>query len=114
MAYAAIIVAGLFVACYRAWDEQKLEKEKVLAELAKSSRITSGDWKELAARFEKIANADVSAQWTHWSHGNRNFFYINGTRESVAICEELCRLAGTMLAKSPYRVGRLPRWNRHF
>src|SRR6185437_10030061 len=50
--YWIIAIGGLLIAFYLAWNEQRIEKERLIAANEKSSRATTVEWKELAERFK--------------------------------------------------------------
>ena len=104
VAYAVIAVVGLFFAFYRAWNDQRLAKEKALtalAELARPSRVTSEDWTGLADRFKEIG-LDVSAQWQCNRRNNQTISEDwNFSGQYQKPCEALCKFAGALLLKSP-------------
>ncbi len=104
--YWAVAIVGAFIAFYRAWTEERVAKEKAIA-IARPSGTTTTEWKDVADRFERQSNF-VSAQWVHWSYGNRDFWNLSGgSQQDRAECENLCRLAGAMLAKSPHASSEL-------
>jgi hypothetical protein len=100
--YWIVAIVGIFVACYKAWNEERKAKEGALAALNTQSGTTSAEWKDLANRLEKVG-LNVSAQWQCNRRNNQTTFEnwtFSGTYSKP--CETLCRFAGTLLAKSPH------------
>lgn len=71
-------------------------------------KVSSGDWKDLAARFDKIPASYVDAEFysetldndgkpvgEHWRFGDP------WEKHFASECEALCGIAGAMLMKSP-------------
>jgi len=109
--YWVIAIVAIFVACYMAWNEERIQKEKAIAELgelklanasaARGNRSFSQEWKELSGKFEKVG-LDASAQWNCNRRNNQTIletWSLSGTYRKP--CETLCKVAGTMLLKSP-------------
>jgi hypothetical protein len=99
--YWIVAIGGIFVACYKAWNDESKAKENALDALHVQSAPTSAEWKDIANRFEKVGLA-VSAQWQCNRQNNQTTFEnwtFSGTYRKP--CETLCRFAGTLLAKSP-------------
>jgi hypothetical protein len=104
-AYAVGIVIVLFIACYRAWDDERTAKEKVFSDASVAAAaklgVPSDEWRKLSEKFEAKTNTGVTATWTHESYSGRNDWALGGPqRDDIADSEQLCRLAGKLLGKS--------------
>lgn len=71
--YWAIAILGLFVAFYRAWNDERVAKEKALAgkseaevaaTCASKGRDWNTEWKECGDRFKGYTNSGVRADWS--------------------------------------------------
>jgi hypothetical protein len=99
--YWVIAIAGLFVAFFRAWNDQRLEKDKLLAASAKTPEARSAEWKELADRFQKICTFG-SADWQCNRLDNQTTYEAWRFSEATGShCETLCKYAGKLLLRSP-------------
>lgn len=117
LAYSAIIVVGLFVAFYRSWNEQRLEKEKAIggkneaeavAARASKSRDWNTEWKECADRFTGYINSHVRAEYRRYTSRNELILEVSGDVRLSKHLESLCRLTGEMLLASPVVSSALP------
>jgi hypothetical protein len=123
-----VAIVGIFVACYLAWNEERIAKEKALAAIAElelteareataraeaslhtSERDWSTEWKELTVRFEKLPKHTEAQLQTDRMHGQitSEEWRVSGYAESMHTCEALCRYAGTLLLKSPHFSSKL-------
>src|SRR5579864_2016065 len=99
--YWIVAIVGIFVGCYKAWNDERIATEGALAALNAESGTTSPEWKDLAGKFENVG-LGVSVQWQCNRRNNQTTFEnwtFSGTHRKP--CETLCRFAGTLLAKSP-------------
>jgi uncharacterized membrane protein len=97
--YWLVAIVGLFVAFFKAWNDQANEKEKALAKIAERAEASAAfpiaiEWKELAKEFRQLPRR-IRADW------NRNRDGEESWRMFHPECEALCKLAGAMLARSP-------------
>jgi hypothetical protein len=96
--YVATLVIGFFVAFYRAWDEQRLEKEKAIAALPGT---LSREWKELENRFTQLINFGVRAQYFHHCLNRRDVWDFQGASSLYTDqLESLSEMAGKLLIAS--------------
>jgi hypothetical protein len=101
--YWAVAILGLGVASYRAWlaeNTLRTELESAASGLT-TMRDWSGDWKELADKFERYAAHRIRADWQHSSQGGNQWRVCGGSNDATRNCESLCKLAGALLLTSP-------------
>jgi len=99
-----------FSACLGVWWLwlEFAPKSKADTKSKEAQQITSGEWKDLASRFQKFPAAYVRAEWysEHLDErgnrvGERWMIRDDWKNQYASQCEALCRLAGAMLLKSP-------------
>jgi hypothetical protein len=79
---------------------RELEVQLVVLTGSQAEKIHRDDWEKLAAHFKALPGFGVRADW--FQHGSgAEIWSLHGGPSDVRDVEALCRLAGTMLLKSP-------------
>lgn len=104
LVYWAVAFVTLFIAFFRAWNDEVNAKEKALAQLANLEKtvkatadandVSATDWKNLGKEFQGLPGR-IRADWHRDGDGTESWILLHPA------CKGLCTLAGAMLTKSP-------------
>jgi hypothetical protein len=109
--YWVVASVALFIAFFRAWNDEASAREQALAQLANlekgvkaaayASDVSAATWKSLGKEFRELPRR-IRADWHRDGDGTESWILL------YPACKGLCTLAGAMLSKSPKVFAMLP------